>query len=70
MSWGNAWLRGLAIFLYVVIATVWLPDFVLALGPINEGSAFVRDVAVVVVWGAALFGGMVLLRLGQKRGVI
>jgi hypothetical protein len=70
MTWINASLRGLAVFFYFVVFTVWLPDFVLKQSAIAAASAFVRDLVLVVVWGAAFVAGLVLLRVGQRRGLI
>ena len=70
MNWTRGWGIGFAIFAYVLIATVWLPDFVLSLGPIASGSALVRDVVVLAVWGGALGAGMWVLRRAQERGML
>jgi predicted tellurium resistance membrane protein TerC len=70
MTWMNAWLRGLAFFVYIVIATVWLPDFVVKLDSVAGAAAFVRDLIVLGVWGAAFIGGLWLLRFGQRRGLV
>lgn len=70
MSWINALARGFAIFLYVFVFTVWLPHFVLKLGPVAGASAFVADAVVLVVWGVGLLGGLVALRFAQERGLI
>jgi hypothetical protein len=69
MTWIGASLRGFAVVLYFVITTVWLPDFVARLGFV-EGSDLVTDLAVSAVWGVALFGGMWMLRIGQRMGFI
>ena len=70
MTWINASVRALAIVVYFVVFTVWLPDFVLGLGFVAEGSDLVRDVVVSLVWGAALVAGMTGLRLAQRRGLV
>lgn len=70
MSWANAIGRGLLIVLYFVIATVWLPDFVLGLGFVAEASRFLRDLIALVVWGAALIAGLYLLRRLQRQALI
>jgi len=66
----NAWLRGLGFFVYIVIATVWLPDFVAKLDSVAGAEAFVRDLIVLAVWGAGLVGGLWLLRFGQRKGLV
>jgi hypothetical protein len=58
MTWTNAIGRGVIIVLYFVIATVWLPDFVLSLGAVADASQLMRDLIVVTVWGIALVAGM------------
>lgn len=70
MTWKIASLKGLAIVLYFVIATVWLPDFVLRLGFVQTASDLLSDLVVLAVWGAALLGGMWALRIGQRKGLI
>jgi hypothetical protein len=70
MTWANAIGRGTLIVAYFIVATVWLPDFVLNLGVFAEASEITRDVVVSVVWGGALFAGMFLLRRAQRRGLI
>jgi hypothetical protein len=70
MTWTNAIGRGVIIVLYFVIATVWLPDFVLSLGAVADASQLMRDLIVVTVWGIALVAGMYLLRQAQRRDLI
>jgi hypothetical protein len=70
VTWSSALVRGLAVFLYFAVFTVWLPDFVLGQGFVAEGSALLRDVVVTVVWGGALAVGMIGLRLAQRRGLV
>lgn len=70
MTWINAWLKGLAIFVYFVLATVWLPDFVLKLSFVQTASDLVSDAMLLAVWGTALVGGMWALRVGQRKGII
>lgn len=70
MTWMHAWLRGLAFFVYIVVATVWLPDFVAKLDSVAGASAFVRDLVVLTVWGTGLVAGLWLLRFGQRKGLV
>ena len=70
MSWIDAIMRGLAVVAYFVILTVWLPDLVLQLDAVAGASAWVRDVVVLAIWGGALVGGMVLMRMAQSRKLI
>lgn len=70
MGWTQGWLRGAAIFVYVLVGTVWLPDFVLGLGPIASGSDVIQNLAVLAVWGGALGAGIFGLRRAQQRGLI
>jgi predicted tellurium resistance membrane protein TerC len=56
--------------LYFIVATVWLPDFVLSLDAVASASETVRDFVVLVVWGGALVAGMYLLRWAQRRDLI
>lgn len=70
MTWLNAWLRGLAVFFYFVIATVWLPDLVIKLDAVAGASSFLRDLIVLIVWGGGLVAGLFLLRIGQRKGLV
>lgn len=70
MSWMNATLRGILIFVYFVVATVWLPDFILTLGAVAEASRFMRDLVALVVWGGGLVAGLWMLRFFQRKEII
>jgi len=70
MTWMNASLRAFVIFVYFVVATVWLPNFVVRLGPVASASSLVSDSVVLTVWGAGLGVGLWLLRWAQRRGLI
>ena len=66
----GATVRGLIIFFYFVLATVWLPDFVLTLGVIADSSRFVRDLVGLTVWGIGLGAGLWMLRSFQRKEII
>jgi hypothetical protein len=70
MSWSSALLRGLVFVAYFFLATVWLPDFVIKLDAVSGASAIVRDLIVLVVWLGGLIGAFVLLRVGQRKGLV
>jgi uncharacterized membrane protein (DUF441 family) len=70
MTWSTAWAKGLAIVVYFVATTVWLPHRILGFGLVRDAPELVSDLIVVTVWGAALFGGVAMLRLAQERGII
>lgn len=70
MSWVNAYIRGLLIFLYFFVATVYVPNFVLRLDFVGDASPFVQDSIVLVIWGGALVAGLYLLRRFQRQGLI
>lgn len=70
MSWSTATVKGLLVFLYFVVTTVWLPDFLMGLSVISDASSLVRDLVLLVVWGVALGGGLYLLREAQRRALI
>lgn len=69
MTWITALGRGSIVVAYFVVATVWLPDFVLGLSVVQEADAFVKDGIALAVWGGALGAGMYGLRLAQARGL-
>lgn len=62
--------RGVVIVVYFAFGTLWLPNFVLHLGPVERSSRFVRDLTVLVVWAIPLFAGMYGLRWAQRRDLI
>ncbi len=70
MSWMNAYVRGLLIFVYFVIATVIIPNFVVRLDSVARSSSIVQDLAVLTTWGAGFVAGLYLLRRFQRKGVI
>ncbi len=70
MTWVNAYLRGLLIFVYFVVATVIVPDIVVRLDVITGASSVVQDLVVPGVWAAGFVGGLYLLRRFQRTGLI
>ena len=70
MSWINAYLRGLLIVAFFVLATVLVPNYVIKLGSVADAARWLRDSIVLVIWGGGLVVGMWLLRMAQKRGVV
>ena len=70
MSWINAYVRGLLIVAYFVVATVIVPNLVLRLDAVLSASDVIRDLLVLAVWGSGLVAGLWLLRLLQRRGTI
>jgi len=70
VSWRNAYVRGLLVFVYFVIATVIVPDFVVRLDSVAGASTIVSDVVVLAVWGVGLVAGLYLLRRFQRTGLI
>ena len=69
VTWVTASLRAAVIVLYFIVATVWLPDFVLD-NFLDEASALVVDLVAPAIWAGALIVGMWALRVGQRRGLI
>lgn len=70
MTWINATVRGVIVFLYFLVATVWIPNTILQLSFVADAASFVRDAIVLAVWSVGLFGGLFLLRQAQKRDLI
>ncbi len=66
LSWWTAYARGLVIFLFFVLATVWLPSWVVGQGPVAGASRWIADVVGTVVWLVPLAIGIVALRWLQK----
>lgn len=70
MSWINAYMRGLLIVAFFVLATVTIPNYVIKWSTVADASRWVRDGIVLGFWGGGLVAGLWLLRLLQRRGVI
>ena len=70
MNWTTALWRGILVVLYFVVLTAWLPDKIVTLGAVADASRTLRDLIVLVVWGAALGSGLYLLRRAQRQGHI
>jgi hypothetical protein len=68
MTWMNAWVRAALVFIYFVVMTVIVPDYVV--NALGSASAFVRDIVVLGIWTVALAAGLWGLRRLQSRGVI
>ena len=69
-TWPIAILKALAIVVYFIFATVWLPDMIITTKAIAEASTIVRETVVVATWGIGLFVGLVGLHHTHKRGII
>ena len=70
MSWWNAAIRAIVIFLVIIVTTVWLPSRVLGLSTVAEASRFYRDLAGTVVWGFFLTASIWGLWWAQRNGHI
>jgi len=70
MNWLNAYLRGFLIFVYFLVATVIVPNYVLKMDAMGRASAVVQDLVILAIWGAALVAGIFMLRRFQAKGII
>jgi hypothetical protein len=70
VSWLSASARGAIIILYLVIATVVIPNAILRMGAIAQAPSFVQDLVPLAVWSIGLFGGLYGMRVAQSRGLI
>lgn len=70
MSLLTATWRGLAVFAYFFVTTVWLPDLVLGMDAVAGASDLVRDTVGLVIWSIGLGAGLWMLRRAQQRGLI
>ena len=69
-TWSGAYAVALAIVVYFIVATVWLPSWVLGLGLLADLPNLVRDLLGAGVWAVFLGVGIVGLRWGQRAGLI
>jgi len=70
MTWLSGSTRGVLIFAYFVVFTVWFPSWLIQLDQVASMSSPIRDFITVLAWGAFMTFGIVALRLAQKRGWI
>jgi hypothetical protein len=70
ITWTRAYALGVVIALYFIVATVWLPSFVLKIGFVASAPAALRDLIGAGVWAAFLAGGLFALRRAQRSGLI
>jgi Co/Zn/Cd efflux system component len=69
-SWSGSYVIALAIVAYFVVATVWLPSWVLGLSLLADAPNMVRDLIGSGVWALFVAAGVFGLRLGQRSGLI
>ena len=69
-TWVRAYAIGLAITLYFIVATIWLPSFVLKLSFVASAPPIIRDLAGAGVWFVFLAAGLFALRRAQHSGLI
>ncbi len=65
-TWGSAYLRGLVIFLYFFLATVWLPSSMYGEAPLDKAPKFVQELVISGAWGTMLVIGLLGLRWLQR----
>ncbi len=53
-----------------MVATVWLPSWVLGLRVLSDVPNLVRDLIGAGVWAVFVGAGVIGLRLGQRAGLI
>ncbi len=68
LGWAAAWVRGIAIVAYFIVATVWLPSLVF--DRMADAPQWARDVAGSGVWLVAVAIGVALLRRLQQAAEI
>jgi hypothetical protein len=69
-SWVRAYLIGLVIALYFIVMTVWLPSYVLKLGPVAGADPIVRDLIGSGVWFVFFALGLWALWRAQRARLI
>ena len=70
ISWLRAAVSAVAIFLYFVIFTAWLPSLLLRSSMLSTASRAVADGIIIVVWVGFFSIGVLGLRWAQDRGLI
>jgi hypothetical protein len=69
-SWSGSYVIALGIVAYFVVATVWLPSWVLGLRVLADVPSLVRDLIGAGVWAVFVGAGVIGLRIGQRAGLI
>ena len=69
-TWARAYVIGVVITLYFIVATIWLPSFVLKLSFVASAPAIIRDIVGSGAWFAFLAAGLFALRRAQHSGLI
>jgi len=69
-TWTRAFFMAIAIALYFIIATIWLPSFVLKLSVVASAPAIIRDLVGSGAWFTFLAAGLFGLRRAQRSGLI
>lgn len=69
-SWTGAYVIALTIVAYFIVATVWLPSWVLKLGPVAGLPDAARDLVGAGVWAVSVAAGIAGLRWGQRAGLL
>jgi hypothetical protein len=70
MSWLSGSARSILIFVYFAVFTLWVPSWLIQLGPVAGLSSPIKDFIAVAAWSGFMAFGIVALRLAQKRGWI
>lgn len=70
MTWLGASARGAIIVVYLIVATVLVPNGLLRMGAIAEAPSIVQDLVPLTVWTIGLFGGLYGMRVAQRKGLI
>ena len=69
-GWAVAYGKAFVILVYFVVATMWLPSWVLGLGPVTRAVPVVHDLIGAAVWLVAMALGLWGLRRSQSEGWI
>jgi len=69
-TWTRAYILGVVIALYFIVATIWLPSFVLKLSVVASAPAIIRDLIGAGVWSVFVAAGLIGLRMAQRAGLI
>jgi len=66
VTWTRAYGLGIGIALYFIVATIWLPSFVLRMSVVASAPSTLRDIIGAGVWFVFLAVGLIALRLAQR----
>jgi hypothetical protein len=68
MSWTDAGVKAIVIFLVVTVATVFIPSYVMQHEKVAALDRTAQDLIGATIWTVALVAVLMVLRIAQREG--